>query len=126
MEGLDRELQLNKISIEDNLEKINSQYANITANTEAIRDNNETITYIQSTNPPIGIIIAWVTKTNESQTENILDELPLGWMKCDGSEIPEDSPWAGLNTPNLNSEGRFLRGGKQRNTLELQDDSFQV
>jgi hypothetical protein len=34
----------------------------------------------------------------------------IGWMICNGEEIPEPSPWAGQNTSNLNGDGLFLRG----------------
>jgi hypothetical protein len=48
--------------------------------------------------------------------------IPYGWMKCDGSLI-DKGPWKNFVTPNLNGEGRFLRGGTP---LEMQDDAFQV
>ena len=47
-------------------------------------------------------------------------------MSCDGSVIPPPSPWAGYNTPDLNAEGRFLRGGFQEDVLTLQDDMLEV
>jgi len=48
-------------------------------------------------------------------------------MKCNGSLIPEPSPWANMTTPNLNEdEGRFLRGGTPSMILALQDDAFQA
>ena len=45
-------------------------------------------------------------------------------MACDGSTIP-NGLWAGGNTPNLNGEGRFLRGGPIENSLLTQEDSIQ-
>ena len=45
-------------------------------------------------------------------------------MACDGSTIP-NGLWAGRNTPNLNGEGRFLRGGPIENSLLTQEDSIQ-
>jgi len=48
-------------------------------------------------------------------------------MKCNGSLIPEPSPWADLTTPNLNeAAGRFLRGGTPDLILTFQEDAFQV
>ena len=38
--------------------------------------------------------------------------------------IPEGI-WAGSFTPNLNGEGRFLRGGQDNNVLTLEEDTFQ-
>jgi hypothetical protein len=46
-------------------------------------------------------------------------------MSCNGDEIPEPSPWAGQNTPNLNVNGLFLRGTNPENVLEMQEDAFQ-
>ena len=34
--------------------------------------------------------------------------LPNGWVHCDGSVIPEPSPWHGTTTPNLSEEQCFL------------------
>ena len=45
-------------------------------------------------------------------------------MRCDGSPIPSPSPWEGFLTPNLNGEGRFLRGGNPDQVLSFQDDMF--
>merc|ERR1712226_173405 len=56
---------------------------------------------------PIGAIEAWI---GGSSGPNI--PLPDGWMKCDGSSIPE-GPLAGRPTPKLNGDGgHFLRGGQ--------------
>ena len=33
--------------------------------------------------------------------------------------------WTGLNTPNLNGDGRFLRGGQPQDILMFQDDTIQ-
>jgi hypothetical protein len=46
-------------------------------------------------------------------------------MNCNGDEIPEPSPWAGQNTPNLNGNGLFLRGSNPENVLEVQEDAFE-
>ena len=53
-----------------------------------------------------------------------ISEIPPCWMACDGSTIP-NGLWAGRNTPNLNGEGRFLRGGPIENSLLTQEDSIQ-
>ena len=45
--------------------------------------------------------------------------------RCDGSVIPQPSPWAGQRTPNINGENRFLRGGSDSIMLQRQEDSIQ-
>jgi len=74
---------------------------------------------------PIGTIAAWVTKPEQIQLEEAT--LPEGWVKCDGSVIPVDSPsiWAGSHTPDLNTEKRFLRGGHYSTQLDLEEDLVQ-
>jgi len=60
---------------------------------------------------PVGTIIPWVPEANlitglsEHNTEG---DLPNGWVHCDGSVIPEPSPWHGTTTPNLSGEQCFL------------------
>merc|ERR1712150_174413 len=51
--------------------------------------------------------------------------LPEGWIRCDGSAIPEPSVWAGSHTPNLNGQRLFLRGGGDTEALVIEDDMFQ-
>ncbi len=46
-------------------------------------------------------------------------------MKCDGSEIKEPSKWAGLKTPDLNSDGYFLRGAEGKDVMKFQEDALQ-
>ena len=70
--------------------------------------------------PPIGSIIAWVSKANKSS--NSFVELPDGWVKCDGSLIPKGSMWEGFYTPNLNGERLFIRGGLDEEVLEMEED----
>ncbi len=51
-------------------------------------------------------------------------EVPEGWVECNGQVLDDpDSPYDGLVIPNLNGEGRFLRGGDSSGTM--QDDQFQ-
>ena len=50
----------------------------------------------------------------------------LGWMKCDGSVINyQNSPWKGSRVPNLNGQGRFLRGGSASQVLTMQEDTVE-
>jgi len=69
---------------------------------------------------PIGSILAWVNKP-ETDCDCVLD-LPEGWVRCNGDVIKAPSPWAGKYTPDLNSKGRFLRGGVDRDVLDMEDD----
>ena len=59
---------------------------------------------------PVGTILAWTMKVETNGAET--DDIPDGWMRCDGSVIPPPSVWAGQKTPNLNNDKRFLRGGE--------------
>ena len=60
--------------------------------------------------------MAWTPRL-EHQSEHSDLALPDGWLRCDGSRIPQPSIWAGKKSPDLNSEGRFLRGGYDRDAL---------
>jgi len=74
-------------------------------------------------NVPLGTIIAWVTKP--AKVWDGMVNLPNGWLKCDGSTIPQPSIWAGQHTPNLNGEKRFLRGGTDAQMLTMEEDQMQ-
>ncbi len=68
---------------------------------------------------PIGSIIAWHKSLFASPI------LPEGWLECNGSVINDiASPFNGMTIPNLNNEGRFLRGSNNSGTL--QDDAVQA
>jgi len=83
---------------------------------------NRKISSLESSIAPIGTIIAWVPRINKYS--NVNRNLPDGWLYCDGSRIKK-GPWTGGVTPDLNAEGRFLRGGSPDQVLTMQDDSFQ-
>ena len=54
---------------------------------------------------PIGSIIAWVKSMAG------IPPLPDGWVECNGQTLSDpESPLSGEVMPNLNGEGRFLRG----------------
>ena len=72
---------------------------------------------------PIGSIVAWVIKPNKD-AKNATD-LPEGWIRCDGTTIPQPSIWAGSLTPDLNGKKRFLRGGSDAEYLDTEDDQIQ-
>ena len=52
-------------------------------------------------------------------------DLPSGWVRCDGSVIPNGSIWTGKNVPDLNNGRRFLRGSSDDTILSLEDDMVQ-
>ncbi|MCP4136209.1 MAG: tail fiber protein [bacterium] len=66
---------------------------------------------------PVGSIVAW-HKTLGSVS------IPAGWVECNGQPISDTGgPYDGTDAPNLNGEGRFLRGSFTSGYL--QDDAFQ-
>ena len=50
--------------------------------------------------------------------------IPSGWQRCDGSNITE-GPFASLNTPDLNGERYFLRGGDDSTVTTTENDMVQ-
>ena len=69
-------------------------------------------------NLPLGSIIPWVNKPDQDTLH--VEEIPDGWALCNGSTIAE-GVWKGEKTPNLNGEGRFLRGGQPHEVLNLEE-----
>jgi len=61
---------------------------------------------------PVGSIIAW--------HKTIYSTLPSNWVQCNGGNVPVGvgSPIEGAVIPNLNGEGRFLRGGNTSGVLQ--------
>jgi len=68
----------------------------------------------QMTLLPVGSIIAWSGRVLSKK------DLPVGWQMCDGSKINE-GPMINEMTPDLNAEGRFLRGGTEFTSWTYQD-----
>jgi hypothetical protein len=63
---------------------------------------------------PVGAIIAW-----HKSLPGVPATLPANFHECDGTVISEPlSPMNGQTLPNLNSDGRFLRGGTTSGTLQ--------
>lgn len=64
-------------------------------------------------NVPVGTIMAW----NKSFPNT--PALPSGWLECNGQTVSDaESPYNGLTLPDLNSTGRFLRGGATSGVLQ--------
>lgn len=64
---------------------------------------------------PVGTVTGWLGgKTIQ---------LPVGWQRCDGSSILA-GPMTGQNTPNLNGDALFLRGGNPEDAGKLEEDQM--
>jgi len=118
-----RRIDENKAYIEQNTVNIDENEIKIDLNTANIEENMGIIGTLHLA--PIGTISAWVTKPSTGTKENEMVSLPDGWVRCDGSTIPEPSIWAGQLTPNLNGEKRFLRGASDSEVLTLEEDQMQ-
>merc|ERR1712192_122696 len=102
--------------VDENKAYINENEANIARNMNDIINLNLA---------PVGTISAWVTKPTKETSDRDMVNLPDGWVRCDGSPIPLPSIWAGLLTPDLNGEKRFLRGASEEDMLTLEEDQIQ-
>lgn len=70
---------------------------------------------------PIGVIIAW--HRDLDPTKIYIPSLPSGWAECNGQVLNDtESPFHGQVIPNLNAEGRFLRGAAMSGIF--QSDEF--
>merc|ERR1711962_1834724 len=101
---------------------------------KALKENIETMTTVDTkhtndiatlnekmgTIMPIGTILAWTPQANNETTDNAQD-LPDGWVMCDGTLIKE-GPWKDKRTPHINDEGRFLRGSLEAEVLKTEED----
>merc|ERR1712172_84808 len=103
--------------------QVNINSGHIESTNRRIEENKEIIDTLHLA--PIGTISAWVTKPSKETRENENVSLPDGWVRCDGSTIPEPSVWAGQLIPNLNGEKRFLRGASDSEVLTMEEDQMQ-
>ena len=71
---------------------------------------------------PLGSIIPWVNKPSLGSVHQ--EDLPDGWVLCDGGVIPQ-GVWQGEHTPDLNGDERFLRGGSMSQVLTLEEHMVQ-
>jgi len=106
----------------------NSMQNSIDGNTELIQkaDSDISAQHLDISTlhiAPLGSIMAWIPRPSEAYGNKL--ELPDGWVRCDGSIIPSPSIWAGIKTPDLNSERRFLRGGNENSALKFEDHMLQ-
>ena len=100
--------------------KINQNLQFIDENSIAIDTLDETIDLLQLS--PIGSIVAWVPRVDSGDPN---ENLPNGWIRCDGGVIPNPSIWEGCHTLDLNGKQKFLRGGQDASVLDMEDDMVQ-
>lgn len=63
---------------------------------------------------PVGSIIAW--------HKTLYSILPSNWVECSGGTVSDpNSPLNGKSIPNLNGEGRFLRGGTTSGVMQADE-----
>jgi len=91
--------------IDDEIDEFKTEY----------NDNN---IYIEQTRPPLGSVIAWLPEFSQTK------EIPQGWQRCDGSTIMK-GPFTGEVTPDLNKANRYLRGGDDSYSSQIQEDAVQ-
>ena len=71
---------------------------------------------------PLGTILQWVNKPTKDALHQ--EDFPDGWQLCDGTTITT-GVWSGLSTPDLNTEGKFVRGGRVQDVLTIEDSMIQ-
>merc|ERR1719206_1620687 len=114
----------NKGNIQVNANQLDSVDEKVNSNSERIDQNTEDMNAL--TLAPIGTIAAWVSKPSKETSDHDKQDLPNGWVKCDGSSIPHPSVWAGTLTPDLNGQKRFLRGSDEKDMLTLEAENTRL
>jgi len=109
------------------MDKVQINTDNLVINNGNIADNTKNINDIAKEVDelavfPVGSIIPWVDRLNSDNGEH--SALPDGWIKCDGGIVPEGSIWSGLEVPDLNGKGLFLRGGSGSNVLKEEESQM--
>jgi len=104
---------INTESIEHVQDNLKTTSGRVDENEAAIKANTDEIDEIVIA--PIGTVTAWLG----GKTLHV----PDGWQKCDGAPIL-DGPLKGTNTPNLNGEELFLRGGSVTDSWTVQADQI--
>ena len=115
-----------KVEFEDLEVKVSEIVLNLEQNAGTDQDLIQRVAILENSQEidtiPVGTITAWTPKNAMDSKVNI--DLPDGWLSCDGQSI-ENGPWAGRVTPDLNTNGHFLRGGLEANVMEFEEDQMQ-
>ena len=96
------------------IESLSSRLSNVENH---VATKNDILTAV-----PLGTIIPWVNKPNKNAPHT--EDIPEGWTICDGSVIVS-GVWMGITTPDLNSQGRFVRGGLLSEVLDMEESMLQ-
>ncbi len=82
------------------------------------------VPYALNVETPVGAIVAWHKNLFAAAAIPTTPTLPGNFVECNGQTLNDpDSILNGAVIPNLNGQGRFLRGSATSGTL--QDDAFQ-
>merc|ERR1712226_649401 len=128
IQNVDEKVMLNEGNIQNNADgiglvnqrattneaHIGINYDRMLENSANIQANAKSISTMKIV--PVGTVTGWLGGQEVP--------LPDGWQKCDGSAI-QTGPLAGTNTPNLNGERRFLRGGSPSEAWTTEDCQMQ-
>jgi len=119
----DNEIATMKINIGKNQGQIIDDQAE---NNKNFAELNEKVLANTNAAPVVGAIIPWIPRGPDPGNNPVTTlEIPEGWQRCDGSVINNThSPFFGLNVPDLNGEGYFIRGSDDSNAATFQHDSF--
>ena len=112
-----------KVEFEDLEVKVSEIVSNLEQNAGTDQDLMQRVAILENSQEiPVGTITAWTPKITMYSNVNI--DLPDGWLPCDGQSI-ENGPWAGRVTPDLNTNGHFLRGGLKNSVMKFEEDQMQ-
>ena len=127
--------ELNECKLENDClnGKIQQQISNLTSQMTILKteleqekaknkEQDDAISDMELSSLPLGSIIPWINRPAIDTIHH--EDLPEGWVICNGTIIPK-GVWSGEKTPNLNGEGRFLRGGAPHLVLNMEDHMVQ-
>jgi len=74
---------------------------------------------------PVGSIMAWISRPSDSTGLHLSEDIPRGWVRCNGTRITEGK-WMGQYTPDLNNAKKFLRGGPDKSERQMEDEDTKL
>ncbi|MCP4129739.1 MAG: tail fiber protein [bacterium] len=105
-----RELKITVADLQSQITDSSSREVVLQNNISTLQNE---ITSLKEVSAPVGSIQAW--DKNLAGTPDI----PAGWVECNGQVVSDaESVYNGVAVPDLNSEGRFLRGGSSSGNWE--------